>query len=84
MLLRVLKVIVDCARTITPTRMLDKRKSIFSLQKIGEYASVRFAFSSLKTKFCRNNRLYSTATGLSKAQVSVSTKADIWSMTYVA
>jgi hypothetical protein len=84
MWLRVLKAIVDCARTITATRMLDKRKSIFSPQKRGEYVPIRFAFSSLKTKFCRKNRLYSTATSLSKAQVSVNTKVSVWEITYVA
>ena len=70
MLLRVLKAIVDCARTITATRMLDKRKSIFSPQKRGEYVPIRFAFSSLKTKFCRKTYFIWLWLGLNKTEVS--------------
>ncbi len=43
--------------------------TIFPLQKRGKYVPIRFAFSSLKMKFCSKNILYPFVIGLSKTEV---------------
>ena len=43
---------------------------MFFLQKRGENVPIRFAFSSLKTKFGGKNILYPVVIGLSKTEVN--------------